>query len=81
MVLYGIYFGITMRIVSSNCRDKALRMFILEMPNVEKIYTLMMNIYIARAFKQFVLEEDLYAQLVFLLRSHETLIEYSRYKN
>lgn len=53
-----------------------------DMPNGDRIYKLMMDIYIVRAMKCFALEEDMYAKLLFIMRSRELAIKLSRvYKN
>lgn len=50
-----------------------------EMPYVNRIYNLCLAIYQVRAVREFSLEEDLYAKLLFLLRSTEVRIFYTRY--
>ncbi|XP_063239606.1 piezo-type mechanosensitive ion channel component-like [Bacillus rossius redtenbacheri] len=49
-----------------------------ELPYVDRIMQLCVSMYLAREFENLALEEYLYAQLVFLLRSPETLIRYTR---
>lgn len=48
------------------------------MPNVNIIYNLLNDIYIVRAFREYKLEEDLFAKLVFLMRSRELIIKLTR---
>lgn len=48
------------------------------LPNVNRIYSLINDIYIVRAFKEYDLEEELFAKLIFLFRSRELLIKYTR---
>lgn len=50
-----------------------------EMPNIERIYVIIKDLYLAREMKQFKLEEDLYAKLVFLMRSRELVVKVTRY--
>jgi hypothetical protein len=48
-----------------------------EIPNVDRVYGLLMDIYMARECGEFELEEKLFAKLLFLYRSPEMIIEYS----
>mgnify|MGYP000865264413 CR=1 FL=1 len=49
-----------------------------EIPKVDRVYGLIMDIYMMRECKEFELEEKLFAKLLFLYRSPEMLIEWSR---
>ncbi|RZC37771.1 DUF3595 domain containing protein [Asbolus verrucosus] len=49
-----------------------------DMPNIRRIYILLNDIYIVRAFRQYRLEEDLFAKLIFLMRSRELAIKVTR---
>jgi len=49
-----------------------------EIPNVDRVYGLIMDIYMARECGEYELEEKLFAKLLFLYRSPEMLIEFSR---
>ncbi|KAJ3632719.1 hypothetical protein MTP99_009708 [Tenebrio molitor] len=49
-----------------------------DMPNIHRINILINDIYIVRAFRQYRLEEDLFAKLIFLMRSRELAIKFTR---
>jgi len=51
-----------------------------EMPNVNKVLKLCLEIYMVRESKELKLEEDLFAKLLFLYRSPMTLIKWTKYK-
>jgi hypothetical protein len=49
-----------------------------QLPNVDRILKLCRSIYIVRENKKFKLEEELYSKILFLYRSPETMIKYTR---
>lgn len=49
-----------------------------DLPYVDRILHVLNDIYLAREQGDFKLEEDLYAKLIFLYRSPETLIRWTR---
>ncbi|KAL9975258.1 hypothetical protein ACROYT_G012400 [Oculina patagonica] len=51
-----------------------------EMPNVDKVLKLCLDIFMVRESKELELEEDLFAKLMFLYRSPQTLIKWTKYK-
>lgn len=51
-----------------------------QLPNVDRILKLVRSVYMVRENKQFLLEEELYAKIIFLYRSPETMIKYTRPK-
>lgn len=83
--ILGIYMGavlfLSRFIRSLLIKTDTVTIIVEELPNVDKILNLCKNIYMVREAKQFSLEEDLVAQLLFLYRSPETLIKWSKYKH
>lgn len=57
-----------------------LDVIITELPNPDHILQICLDIYLVREARDFVLEEDLFAKLIFLFRSTATMIKWSRRK-
>ena len=51
-----------------------------ELPDVDLLLHLCLDIYLVRQMKEYWLEEELFAKLVFLYRSPETLIQYTQHR-
>jgi hypothetical protein len=51
-----------------------------ELPNVERIWHLLRDIYLVRECNHLRMEEELFAKLLFLYRSPETLIRFTKSK-
>ena len=49
-----------------------------ELPNVDNIIRLCLDLYLVREMEAFRLEEDLYAKLLFIYRSAETRVKWTR---
>jgi hypothetical protein len=55
-----------------------MRIMFEQLPNVEKILRLLKSIYVVRENKNFILEQKLFSKLLFLYRSTEMMIKYTR---
>ena len=51
-----------------------------ELPNVDSILHLCLNIYLVREYGDFYLEEQLFSKLLFVYRSTEVMIKYTKWK-
>lgn len=49
-----------------------------DIPSAERIYSLLLDIYLVRELRLYNVEEDLFAKLVFVIRSRELFIEFTR---
>lgn len=56
------------------------RMIYEEMPQVERIYNLCIELYLVRECRDYRLEEELFAQLHFLYRTPETMLKVTKHK-
>ena len=50
----------------------------LDIPYADRLYGLCLDIYLARELQMYSLEEDLFAKLIFALRSRETFVKFVR---
>lgn len=79
--ILGYYIGIFLiasRIFRRTLVADSYHAIYTELPNVDRILQLCYDIYLVRENHEFTLEEDLYAKLIFLVRSPELLIWYTR---
>lgn len=77
--MYALYFAALFRIIRFAIIGNPIQyVWIEDMPNVNPIYKLLNDIYIVRAFREYKLEEDLFAKLLFLMRSRELIIKVTR---
>lgn len=49
-----------------------------QLPNVDRVLKLCHSVYMVRENKQYILEEYLYAKIIFLYRSPEVMIRYTK---
>lgn len=57
-----------------------MRIMFEELPNPEPVWVLCDDIYLARESREFLLEESLFAKLVFIFRSPELLLTITKAK-
>ncbi|XP_069698529.1 piezo-type mechanosensitive ion channel component-like [Periplaneta americana] len=79
--IISLYLGsvyILFRLFRNAFGMKIFKIIYLDMPYVDRILQLCSDIYLVRENQNFILEEDLYAKLIFLFRSPELLIKWTR---
>jgi hypothetical protein len=52
-----------------------------ELPSVKRLWRLLRDIHLVRERNELLIEEQLFAKLLFLYRSHETLIRFTKPKS
>jgi hypothetical protein len=57
-----------------------MRIMFEQLPNVDRIMDLCIEIYLVRENDEFTLEEELFAKLLFIYRSPEIMIKYTKPK-
>ena len=81
--IIGLYISIVLvvgKFVRMMFSGVSFTIMFTEFPNVDRILKLCLDIYLVRECGDLELEEDLMAKLIFLYRSPETLIEYTKFK-
>ncbi|XP_070063651.1 piezo-type mechanosensitive ion channel component-like isoform X1 [Drosophila virilis] len=78
--LYTTCVYVVSRLIRSLIANNHRRIMFEDLPYVDRILKLCNDIYLVRETKEYRLEEDLYGKLIFLYRSPETLIKWTRYK-
>ncbi|XP_044744035.1 piezo-type mechanosensitive ion channel component isoform X4 [Chrysoperla carnea] len=78
--LYTTLVFFASRFVRGFFSDQFSKIMFEDLPNVDRIMQLCLDIYLVRESRELTLEEDLFAKLVFLYRSPETLIKWTRPK-
>ncbi|CAD5227623.1 unnamed protein product [Bursaphelenchus xylophilus] len=78
MYIAVVYLGA--RLLRSVISSEPTDVIIQEMPNPDYLLKICQDIYLVREARDFILEEDLFAKLIFLFRSPATLIKWTRSK-
>ena len=76
--IYTTFVFLVSRWVRGLNSESSFKVIYTRMPNVDRVLQLCLDIYLVRESREFVLEEDLYAKLIFLYRSPETLIKWTK---
>ncbi|XP_063932118.1 piezo-type mechanosensitive ion channel component isoform X3 [Zophobas morio] len=78
--LYSTLVFVAFRFFRGFFAEQCFKIMFEDMPNIDRVLQLCLDIYLVREAGEFVLEEDLFAKLVFLFRSPETMIKWTRPK-
>ncbi|XP_026329382.1 piezo-type mechanosensitive ion channel component isoform X3 [Hyposmocoma kahamanoa] len=78
--LYTTFVFLASRVIRGFFSGIYTKIMFDDLPNVDRVLQLCLDIYLVREALELALEEDLFAKLVFLYRSPETLIKWSRPK-
>ncbi|XP_066259125.1 piezo-type mechanosensitive ion channel component 1-like [Euwallacea similis] len=78
--LYLIYFMMIIKAFRA-CRADMGDIWITDLPSVDKLFRKCMEVYIARDMKNFELENEIFQDLVAIMRSKEVLIKLSRHED
>ncbi|XP_041451232.1 piezo-type mechanosensitive ion channel component isoform X3 [Drosophila obscura] len=78
--LYTTFVYVVSRVIRSLIANNHRRIMFEDLPYVDRVLKLCNDIYLVRETQEYRLEEDLYGKLLFLYRSPETLIKWTRFK-
>ncbi|CAH1125150.1 unnamed protein product [Ceutorhynchus assimilis] len=78
--LYIIYFMVIVEIIKSLI-TKIDDIWLLNLPDVDKVLRKCMEVYVVRDMKNYELESALFDELIYIMRSRETLIKLTRYED
>jgi len=78
--LYTTLVFVASRVLRGFFSEICFKIMFDDMPYVDRVLQLCLDVYLVREAGEFALEEDLFAKLVFLYRSPETLIKWTRPK-
>lgn len=76
--LYVTFILLIGRMLRISTTGQAANISFQELPNVDNILRLCLDLYLVREMQEFRLEEDMYAKLIFLYRSAETRVTWTR---
>lgn len=76
--IYSTYILLTSKFFREFLASKISNIIHEDLPYVDRILQLCSDIYLVREQEDYRLEEDLYAKLIFLYRSPETMIRWTR---
>ncbi|CAD5221571.1 unnamed protein product [Bursaphelenchus okinawaensis] len=80
MAMYFAVVYLGARLLRSVITSEPTDVIVQEMPNPDYLLKVCQDIYLVREARDFILEEDLFAKLIFLFRSPATLIKWTRAK-
>jgi hypothetical protein len=80
IAMYAAVVLVVGRLIRGLVTNDPTSVIIQEMPNVDRLLKICRDIYVVREAGDFSLEQDLFARLIFLFRSPETLIKWTRQK-
>lgn len=78
--MYTTFVLLVSRLVRGFFSGSSQKIMFEDLPYVDRILQLCLDIYLVRESMEFALEEDLFAKLIFLYRSPETMIKWTRPK-
>ncbi|XP_055921322.1 piezo-type mechanosensitive ion channel component isoform X4 [Eupeodes corollae] len=78
--LYTTFVLLASRVLKSSIAGQSRRIMYEDLPYVDRVLQLCLDIYLVREALELALEEDLFAKLLFLYRSPETMIKWTRPK-
>ncbi|KAG0426142.1 hypothetical protein HPB47_026730, partial [Ixodes persulcatus] len=76
--LYTTFVLVVSRLIRGFMAGSSFIIMFDDIPNVDRVLQLCLDIYLVRESRELSLEEDLFAKLIFLYRSPETLIKWTR---
>ncbi|CAI4231889.1 unnamed protein product [Auanema sp. JU1783] len=80
ITMYATLIILAGRVIRGLFTSSPMEVMISEIPNPDYLLKICLDIYLVREAKDFFLEQDLFAKLIFLFRSPATLIQWTRYK-
>uniref|UniRef100_A0A1B0DRJ2 Uncharacterized protein n=1 Tax=Phlebotomus papatasi TaxID=29031 RepID=A0A1B0DRJ2_PHLPP len=78
--MYTTFVIVISRVIRGIFSGSSFKIMFDDLPYVDRVLQLCLDIYLVRESLEFALEEDLFAKLIFLYRSPETMIKWTRPK-